>query len=77
MICLVTGAAGFIGSHVSRELLSRGWKVRGVDNFADFYARGMKEENIADLRQDRDFELCEEDLVDWYASQELPDDWNR
>ncbi len=63
MICLITGAAGFIGSHLSRQLLSAGWKVRGVDNFADFYPRKMKEDNIADLRRRRHFEFIERDLV--------------
>ncbi len=63
MICLVTGAAGFIGSTVSRILLDRGWEVRGVDCFTDFYPRAMKERNISDLIGRRGFELVEEDLV--------------
>lgn len=63
MICLVTGAAGFIGSTVSRILLDRGWEVRGVDCFTDFYPRSMKEGNIADLTGRRGFEIVEEDLV--------------
>jgi UDP-glucuronate 4-epimerase len=43
---LVTGAAGFIGSHVSRALLSRGDHVVGVDNFDPFYPRAVKEQNL-------------------------------
>lgn len=43
---LVTGAAGFIGSHTSEALLARGWKVVGVDNFCDFYPRAWKEANV-------------------------------
>ena len=53
MICVVTGAAGFIGSTVSRKLLDGGVNVRGVDNFADFYPRKMKEVSIRDLRERR------------------------
>ncbi len=63
MRCVVTGAAGFIGSHLSRALLDRSWEVRGVDCFADFYPRQMKEANLADLRGREGFELMEEDLV--------------
>lgn len=63
MACLVTGAAGFIGSHLSRKLLSRGWRVRGVDNFADFYPRAMKERNLEGVRDHPGFEIIEEDLV--------------
>jgi hypothetical protein len=47
---LLTGAAGFIGSHVVAALLARGERVVGVDNFDPFYARPMKERN---LRVDR------------------------
>jgi len=47
---LVTGAAGFIGSHTARALLSRGARVVGVDNFDPFYARGTKERNLAHAR---------------------------
>lgn len=43
---LVTGAAGFIGSHVSASLIGRGAKVVGVDNFDPYYARSMKEHNL-------------------------------
>jgi UDP-glucuronate 4-epimerase len=47
---LVTGAAGFIGSHVSCALLSRGDHVVGVDNFDAFYARDRKEANLRRVR---------------------------
>lgn len=43
---LVTGAAGFIGSHAAEALLDRGFKVVGVDNFCDFYDRSWKENNL-------------------------------
>lgn len=63
MNCVVTGAAGFIGSTVVKKLLERGVTVRGVDNFADFYPRSIKEVNIRDLREREGFSLVEEDLV--------------
>jgi UDP-glucuronate 4-epimerase len=43
---LVTGAAGFIGSHASEALLGRGYRVVGVDNFCDFYDRSWTEANL-------------------------------
>jgi UDP-glucuronate 4-epimerase len=46
MKILVTGAAGFIGSHISRALVWRGDEVVGIDNFNDYYARKCKEFNI-------------------------------
>lgn len=46
---LVTGAAGFIGSHLSEALLERGDEVLGVDSFTDYYDPALKEENAARL----------------------------
>ena len=60
---IVTGAAGFIGSHVARALLDRGDRVVGVDNYDAFYERGVKEANAARLAGDR-FELVEADIRD-------------
>jgi UDP-glucuronate 4-epimerase len=47
---LVTGAAGFIGSHLSERLASRGDDVIGLDNFDRFYPRAVKERNLAEVR---------------------------
>jgi nucleoside-diphosphate-sugar epimerase len=47
MNALVTGAAGFIGSHLTAELLARGARVTGIDCFTDYYPRPMKEANLA------------------------------
>ena len=47
---LVTGAAGFIGSHAAEALLESGYNVIGVDNFCDFYDRAWKELNLKSIR---------------------------
>jgi UDP-glucuronate 4-epimerase len=63
---LVTGAAGFIGSHASESLLADGFKVVGVDNFCSFYARSWKELNVQSVARgggDR-FALEEIDICD-------------
>ena len=62
MICLVTGAAGFIGSHLCRRLLKDGHTVTGVDCFTDYYPRSLKEKNVEPLLQDARFRLIAEDL---------------
>jgi nucleoside-diphosphate-sugar epimerase len=58
---LVTGAAGFIGSHLAEALLARGHDVLGVDCFTDYYDPALKEENAAHLEVAR-VDLAEQDL---------------
>jgi nucleoside-diphosphate-sugar epimerase len=60
---LVTGAAGFIGSHLAERLVSEGWQVTGVDCFTDFYSRAEKERNLSTLDQSPAFSFVESDLV--------------
>jgi len=60
---LVTGAAGFIGSHLCERLVADGHTVLGVDCFTDYYARPLKEENLQHLRHSDRFELAEADLA--------------
>lgn len=55
---LVTGAAGFIGFHVSRLLLDQGAAVLGVDNFSDYYDVGLKEARNAILARYPDYTLA-------------------
>lgn len=50
MNALVTGAAGFIGSHLSAALLDSGASVTGVDCFTDYYPRALKEANLATMK---------------------------
>ena len=57
MRVLVTGAAGFIGSHLCERLCARGDEVVGFDNFDPFYPRAIKERNLARLRGRRDVRL--------------------
>ena len=60
---VVTGAAGFIGSHLCERLLADGHEVIGIDSFSDYYERGRKEQNLETLRRDGRFTLEELDLV--------------
>lgn len=62
MKCLVTGAAGFIGSHLCERLLQAGHEVAGVDAFIPYYPRSAKECNLANARSHRGFTFHEVDL---------------
>jgi UDP-glucose 4-epimerase len=62
MNVLVTGAAGFIGSRLCGRLLREGARVIGVDSFADFYPRWIKERNLEPFSGHRDFEFIAGDL---------------
>ena len=48
---VVTGAAGFIGSHLSEELIAQGHDVVGIDAFIPYYPREIKEQNLENLKQ--------------------------
>ena len=49
MRCLITGVAGFIGSHLAERLLKKEYEVLGVDAFIDYYPRNIKESNLSDV----------------------------
>jgi UDP-glucose 4-epimerase len=59
MKAVVTGAAGFIGSHVAESLLADGAEVIGIDCFTDYYPRSAKEANLVPLRDHEGFRLVE------------------
>ncbi len=61
-IALVTGAAGFVGSHLSERLTAGGWQVRGVDCFTNYYDPALKDRNLARLAREPRFSLERVDL---------------
>jgi len=60
---LVTGCAGFIGSHLTERLLMDGTRVTGIDSFEDYYPREMKEANLVTARDNTGFELIESNIL--------------
>ena len=70
MNILLTGCAGFIGSHTLKKLLKENHKVIGVDNFDPFYPRVLKNQNLASI-DSNNFELIEGDLADLETYQKI------
>jgi nucleoside-diphosphate-sugar epimerase len=62
MKAFVTGGAGFVGSHLSEQLLATGADVLAIDSFTDYYPRAIKERNLAGLRGQAGYRLIEADL---------------
>ncbi len=63
MRCIVTGAAGFVGSHIAERLLTDGHEVYGIDAFIDYYDRSIKEQNLTGPRSWRNFTFIEGNLI--------------
>ena len=61
---IVTGAAGFVGSHLTDRLLAMGHEVVGIDSFTDSYARHLKERNLSNAKGHERFQLIDGDLLD-------------
>ena len=71
MKILVTGAAGFIGFHVSQGLLARGDEVVGLDNLNDYYDPRLKAARLEILRRHKNFRFVKLDLIDCGGIQDL------
>jgi UDP-glucuronate 4-epimerase len=68
---LVTGAAGFIGYHLSKRLSSAGFQVIGIDNLNSYYAIQLKKDRLAELKHFSNFEFIHQDIVDQTALLQL------
>ena len=71
MHTLITGAAGFIGAGVAKELLESGGKVLGIDNFNDYYDVNLKRTRVANLLKHDNFKFYEEDIRNCVALIDL------
>lgn len=74
MQILITGIAGFIGSHLGEKLISLGHRVIGVDNFDSFYPKHFKQSNLSILKNSDQFSFCEADIKDKQSIKEILND---
>jgi UDP-glucose 4-epimerase len=63
MALLITGVAGFVGSHLAERLLQKGFDLIGVDSFLDYYAKEVKENNLRRLMENPKFKFIEVNLL--------------
>lgn len=68
---LITGIAGFIGSHLAERLLINGYEVVGIDSFDPFYPRALKEQNLAEIRKTGTFEFFDLDFSEPGAMERI------
>ena len=60
---IVTGAAGFIGSHFTERLLKDGFRVIGIDCFTDYYSKEIKKKNLETCLRNENFTFIQDDLM--------------
>jgi UDP-glucuronate 4-epimerase len=71
MKIIVTGIAGFIGSHLARRLLRDGHDILGIDDLNDYYAVSLKRDRLADIARAGPFEFVAADIADLAAMRDL------
>lgn len=71
MQVLVTGGAGFIGSHICEKLLNRGDEVIVVDELNDFYSPSIKKENLADIKKHGNYQFYQVDICNQEQMKEI------
>lgn len=71
MTVLVTGCAGFIGSHLTEELLARGLNVVGIDNFDPYYSVRIKKRNMAELKKHKKFRFVQGSILNDSALKKI------
>lgn len=73
MKIVITGVAGFIGSHLSEALLAKGHTVIGIDNFDDFYSKNIKDSNLKNSRKSPSFHFIQGDIAEKKTFQLIPE----
>ncbi|CAK7192494.1 UDP-N-acetylglucosamine 4-epimerase [Commensalibacter sp. Nvir] len=71
MVCLITGAAGFIGYHLAHKLLIMGEKVIGIDNINNYYSPNLKKDRCLKLKKFQNFKFYRADILDQHDIKKI------